>query len=122
MVRGQDDAGSVTAEAAVVLPVLLVVLAAAVWVLLCVAAQLRALDAAHLGARAAARGDGPGEASDIARRVAPTDAAVAVTRGDGLVEVVVTAQVRPFGQALRVVPAVTVRARAVAADEAEVGP
>jgi Flp pilus assembly protein TadG len=45
-VRGARDRGSVTAETALVLPVLVVVLAMAVWVLAAVGAQLRCVDAA----------------------------------------------------------------------------
>ena len=47
----------VTAETAVVLPVLLLVLAGAVAAMIVVGAQLRCVDAAREGARAAARGD-----------------------------------------------------------------
>ena len=49
--------GMVTAETAVVLPVLLLVLAGAVAAMISVGAQLRCVDAAREGARAAARGD-----------------------------------------------------------------
>ena len=51
------DAGMVTAETAVVLPVLLLVLAGAVAAVTVVGAQLRCVDAAREGARAAARGE-----------------------------------------------------------------
>jgi Flp pilus assembly protein TadG len=110
------DGGSVTAETAVVLPVLLVVLAAAVWVLACVAAQLRCVDAAHVAARAAARGDAPADVQAAGRAVAPADADVAVTRTGDQVHVAVSAQVRPFGAALRL-PAVPVAGRATAQAE-----
>ncbi|HJX42614.1 MAG TPA: TadE family type IV pilus minor pilin, partial [Geodermatophilus sp.] len=49
----------VTAETAVVLPVLLLVLAAVVAAVVVVGAQLRCVDAAREGARAAARGEDP---------------------------------------------------------------
>ncbi len=57
-----------------------------------------------------------------AERLAPGGAAVDVRAGGRLgdaatVEVVVRAEVRPFGGALRMVPAVRVSARAVAAVE-----
>ena len=116
------DAGMVTAETAVLLPVLVVVLAAAVFVLACVAAQLKCVDAARSAARVAARGEPVATVTASAERLAPADARVVVGPGGGLgdaatVEVVVRAQVRPFGRALRGVPAVGVRARAVAAVE-----
>jgi Flp pilus assembly protein TadG len=112
--RASVDCGSVTAETAVVLPVLLVVLAASIWVLACVAAQLRCVDAAHAAARAAARGDAPGDVEAAGRAVAPPGAQVSVTRAGDQVHVAVTAEVRPFGAALRVLPGVPVAGRATA--------
>ena len=115
------DAGMVTAETAVLLPVLVVVLAAAVFVLACVAAQLACVDAARSAARVAARGEPAAFVAATGERLAPADARVALRTGGAAgtetVEVVVTAQVRPFGRALRVLPAVRVRGRAVAAVE-----
>ena len=108
------DRGYVTAETAVVLPVLLVVLAAAVWVLACVAAQLRCVDAAHAAARAAARGDAPADVEAAGRAVAPPGAVVSVSRVGDQVHVSVSAAVDPFGEALRVLPEVPVRGRATA--------
>jgi Flp pilus assembly protein TadG len=52
--RFAGEAGMVTAETAVVLPVLLLVLAGAVAAVTVVGAQLRCVDAAREGARAAA--------------------------------------------------------------------
>jgi hypothetical protein len=52
--------GFVTAEAAVVLPVLVMFTMALVWALMVVAAQIQCVDAARAGARAAARQDPPG--------------------------------------------------------------
>ena len=116
------DAGMVTAETAVLLPVLVVVLAAAVFVLACVAAQLQCVDAARAGARVAARGEPAAAVTGTAERLAPAGARVTVAAGGRLagaatVEVVVRAQVRPFGRALRGLPAVRVSARAVAGAE-----
>ena len=113
-IRSRSDRGYVTAETAVVLPVLLVVLAAAVWVLACVAAQLRCVDAAHAAARAAARGDAPADVEAAGRAVAPAGAVVTVSRVGDQVHVSVSAAVRPFGEALRVLPDVPVRGRATA--------
>ncbi len=109
--------GSATAETAVLLPVLLVVLAAAVWVLSCLAAQLKCVDAARAAARAAARGDAPADVRGVGEQLAPSGAAVSVSTGDRTVHVLVHAEVRPFGQVLRVLPAVTVSGRATAAVE-----
>lgn len=111
-------AGSVTAETAVLLPVLLVVLAACIAVLACVAAQLRCVDAARAAARVAARGDAPDLVRSTGERLAPTGARITLTATDGTVEVLVSAQVRPFGQVLSRLPAVEVSGRAVASVEA----
>lgn len=111
------DRGSVTAETAMALPSLVVLLLIAVWVLLCVAAQLRCVDAAYVAARAAARGDGDAAVVTAALRVAPQGAQVQVSRQDGEVAVSVHAAVQPFAAVLGALPAVDVSARAVAADE-----
>ena len=117
MHRSRGSRGSATAETAVLLPVLVVVLAAAVWVLACVAAQLKCVDAARAAARAAARGDAPAAVREVGARLAPPGATVRVSGGDGTVEVRVQAQVRPFGAVLRVLPATAVSGRATAAVE-----
>ena len=111
------ERGSVTAEVAVVLPVLVVVLAAAVWVLACLAAQLSCVDAARAAARAAARGEPPAVVRTTGQRLAPDGALVLTSAGDGTVEVRVTADVRPFGALLGLLPPVAVTGRATAAVE-----
>ena len=116
-----SDSGSVTAETAVVLPVLVVVLAAGVWALSCVAAQLSCVDAARAAARAAARGDSPAVVRDTGSRLAPDGAVVEHRPSDGTVEVRVSAEVRPFGGVLRVLPALHVSGRATAAVEGVMG-
>ncbi len=87
----------VTAETAVVLPVLLLVLAGAVAAVTLVGAQLRCVDAAREGARAAARGDDAATVAQIVRRIAP-DGATTTSSVDGeQVRVIVTAEVAPLG-------------------------
>lgn len=113
----QQDRGSVTAETAVALPALVVVLLLAVWVLACVAAQLRCVDAARVAARELARGESVATATAAARPVAPQGAAVRVQRDGDRVEVLVTARVRPLGGLLALAPAAPVSARAVALAE-----
>ena len=115
--RRSRDRGSVTAETAVLLPVLLVVLAAAIGVLACVAAQLRCVDAARGAARAAARGDDAPAVRAVGQRLAPPGARVVVSTSGEAVEVLVTAQVQPFGTLLGLLPDVAVSGRAVAAVE-----
>ena len=104
----------VTAETAVVLPVLLVVLAAAIWVIAAVAAQLRCVDAARVGARAAARGDAAAAVVAATSAVAPAGAEIGVVRSGGEVTVVVRAVVKPFGSALAKLPGTPVAAPATA--------
>jgi Flp pilus assembly protein TadG len=87
----------VTAETAVVLPVLLLVLAAVVAAVVVVGAQLRCVDAAREGARAAARGEDPATVQALVAQVAPEGAATAVAVGGGEVRVTVRAEVTPLG-------------------------
>ncbi|EGX60951.1 hypothetical protein SZN_04938 [Streptomyces zinciresistens K42] len=115
MGRGADR-GFVTAESAVVLPVLVMFAMALVWGLLVVAAQIQCVDAARTGARAAARQDPPGTVVEVARDAAPRGAEVSVTREEGEVRVVVVA--RP--PLLRGLP-FEVREEAVASAEESVG-
>lgn len=108
----------VTAETAVVLPVLLLVLAGAVAAVTVVGAQLRCVDAAREGARAAARGEDVVVARSLAAQAAPPDARVAISGRSAEVHVVVSARIAPLGP----VPLhVTVSAEAVALVEPGVG-
>ena len=111
------DRGFVTAEAAVVLPVLVVFAMALVWGLLVVAAQIQCVDAARTGARAAARQDPADEVVQVAREAAPSGARVTVSREAGLVHVVVVAD----PPALHGLP-FQVREEAVASAEQMPGP
>jgi hypothetical protein len=110
------DGGFVTAEAAVVLPVLVMFTMALVWVLLAVAAQIQCVDAARTGARAAARQDPVDAVVQVVRGVAPRDARVTVSREGDQVRVAVAA--RP--PALHGLP-FEVREEAVASVEETVG-
>jgi Flp pilus assembly protein TadG len=87
----------VTAETAVVLPVLLLVLAAAVAALVVVGAQLRCVDAAREAVRAATRGDPPAEVGRVAAAAGPARATVARVVAGEAVTVTVSAEVRPLG-------------------------
>lgn len=110
-VVGSD--GYATAEAAVALPALLVVLALAVGVVAGVGAQLRCVDAARTAARVAARGDVDAAAVRAAQRVAPRGARVSVVRRGDLVEVRVEARTASVG----LLPSLPVSARADAEAE-----
>ena len=81
-----------TAESAVVLPVLVMFATALVWGLLVVAAQIQCVDAARTGARAAARQEPAGAVLQVAREAAPRDASVTVSREGDQVRVTVVAK------------------------------
>ncbi|KQS68619.1 TadE family type IV pilus minor pilin [Modestobacter sp. Leaf380] len=87
----------VTAETAVVLPVLLLVLAGAVAAVVVVGAQLRCVDAAREGARAAARGESSALVTSLAGRAGPDGAVVTSTVTGDQVTVTVSARVQPLG-------------------------
>nr|WP_228918252.1 TadE family type IV pilus minor pilin [Streptomyces sp. DH20] len=85
------DRGFVTAESALVLPVLVLFVAALVWGLMVVAAQIQCVDAARAGARAAARQDPPDAVIEVTREAAPAGARVTVGRDAEQVRVTVVA-------------------------------
>ena len=87
----------VTAETAVVLPVLLLVLAGSVAAVTVVGAQLSCVDAAREGARAAARGESVAVVTALANRAAPEDAVTTVVLGADDVRVTVSARIAPVG-------------------------
>lgn len=128
------EVGMVTAELAVALPVLLLMLAAGFGAISVAASQVRAQDQAREIARLVARGDssaadlvdpggwpGPSRPSDSGSSdtSATTTAGrvVSVTRSATQVRVTVRQTVRPFS---RLLPAMTVAASAVAAREPDV--
>lgn len=115
------DRGSVTAETAMALPALVVVLTTAVWVLAAVGAKQRCVDAAAGAARAAARGDSPAAVTALGQRLAPSGAVVRVQRRGEQVHVTVATQVRAF-PALDALPALRVDATSVAVVEPGVRP
>ncbi|MEV8636728.1 TadE family type IV pilus minor pilin [Streptosporangium sp. NPDC051023] len=104
-----------TAETAVALPALVVVLAAALWAVAVVGAQLECVDAAWAGARAASRGEPLDRVRGGVLAAAPPGARVTVTRSVKITLVEVSASIAPrWGASL---PGVTVHATAVSATE-----
>ncbi|MEU9887281.1 TadE family type IV pilus minor pilin [Sphaerisporangium sp. NPDC051011] len=104
-----------TAEMAVALPSLALVLGAALWALTVVAAQLECVDAARAGARAAARGEPLDAVRHTAARAGPPEATVSVARQPSVSRVTVSASIRP-GWAIAV-PPISVSASAVSTTE-----
>lgn len=111
------EAGAVTAETAAVLPLLVAVALALVWLVTLAAAQVRVVDAAREVARLAARGEDVGAAVDRGRQVAPAGADVDVRQDREQVTVAVAAEVHGPGGLLAFLPGVEVRSKAVAAVE-----
>ncbi len=109
--------GMVTAETALALPALALVVGLMLWALLTAIAQLRCVDAARAAARSVARGDGLAESVAAGRRLAPAGAHIRVERSGGLVRVNVEARVGPAGSGAGFLPTLAVSADAVVADE-----
>ncbi|WP_424213038.1 TadE family type IV pilus minor pilin [Streptomyces sp. BI20] len=85
------DRGYVTAEAALVIPALVLFVGLLVWALSAVAVSLRCGDAARVAARAAARSESPATVAELARAAGPARARVTVEREGELWRVTVRA-------------------------------
>lgn len=114
----RGDGGFVTAETAVALPALVLLAAMLIWGVLAAAAQIHCVDAARIGARAAARGEV--DAAELARAAAPPGAQVRVAVAADTVRVDVDAPCTAPGR-LGGLLAVRVGAAAVAAREDVLG-
>lgn len=117
MARRCDEDGAVTAEAAIVLPVLLLFTLGLVWLVSLGATQVRALDAARETARAVARGDDRATSVGLGERVATAGAQISVTDEGETVAVTVDAPVTGPGGLFGFLPSYHARATAVAAQE-----
>ena len=115
MIRRRDG-GMATAELAVVLPTLVLIIAAGLAMVSVVLAQVRCVDAAREAARAAARGEPPEVVRSVAVRAAPAGARVDVGSAGAEVEITVSA---PTVRAGGLLPAFQVSASAVALREPE---
>ena len=85
---GPSERGAVTAEAVMILPLLVATTLGLVWLLSLAVTQVRVTDAAREVARALAREESRGSAVDLGRQVAPGGSRIAVRqeRGALLVE------------------------------------
>jgi uncharacterized iron-regulated membrane protein len=117
MRRPRDDVGAVTAEAAVALPVLVLLALGLAWVVALGAAEVRALDAAREVARAVARGEDPTTSRELGARVAAPGSRIVVHDEGETIEVSVDSPVRGPGGIFAFLPAYHVTAQAVAARE-----
>ncbi|MBO8196586.1 pilus assembly protein [Streptomyces oryzae] len=101
-----------TAEAAVVIPALVLLVAGLLWGLMAAVARIQCVDAARAGARAAARGEPASGVAQAVRSAAPPGARVEMTREGELVRVAVRARTAGPGPLT-----VELRSEAVALDE-----
>ncbi|HEY0696055.1 MAG TPA: TadE family type IV pilus minor pilin [Kribbella sp.] len=109
---GRQDRGAITAETAIVLPVLVVLLLVGLWAVGVVVANIRCVDAARDVARAVARGEPGDVAKRIGERSAPPGAVVGISRDGADVRVVVDADVKLDRVLLSKLPSVEVRGQA----------
>lgn len=105
-----------TAETALVLPLLVAVTLTMTWLVLVGITQVRVVDAAREAARVMARGEGPDEAATLVRQVAP-GATLRIERTGGRVVVTVRDRVTPPAGLLGDLPGAVAEAEAVAAVE-----
>jgi hypothetical protein len=89
---GGPECGAASAEFALTLPVIMLVLITALTGVAAAVDQVRCVDAARLAARALARGDSGAAAVGLAARAAPAGARVSTAVGADLVRVTVTAR------------------------------
>lgn len=115
--RGSAERGAVTAEAAMVIPVLAALTIALAWLLSLAVTQVRLTDAAREVARAVARDEPRSAALALGARVAPEGTRFTVRRAGGEVVVNAATQVATPGGLLTFLPAALVDAEAVAAVE-----
>lgn len=107
----------VTAEAALVIPVLMAVTLTLSWAIAVGAAQVKLIDAAREGARLAARGESSEVVEAAIRRAGPDGIRAEVSRTDGTVSVRVEVDVRPGVPLLGDLPGIPLDSQAVAAAE-----
>ena len=111
------EAGSVTAETALVLPVLVALTLGLVWLVSLAVAQVRVVDAARETARAVARDESVSSAVDLGHAVAPDRADIRVDDSGSTVVVHVVARVRGPGGLFAFLPGIDVESSSVAAKE-----
>jgi len=107
----------VTAEAALTLPALVLVLGMMLWAVAAVTGQLRCVDAARSAARAIARGESVAAAVAAAHRLAPNGAEVRVRQDGDLVRVEVAAEMGGDGGVGKLLPDLVVSGDAAVATE-----
>jgi Flp pilus assembly protein TadG len=110
--KARTDSGMVTVEAALVMPVMFLLLSLMIATLAVVNAKMRAVDASREAARLAARGESAAAVA-AGQRLGPQHATVVLQDRSHWVQAVVTAEVRLFGS----LPPLTVSAATLAERE-----
>lgn len=111
--RAVTERGTVTAEAAIVLPIVAAFALTLVWMITVGIAKVETVDAARDAARAIARGDDPDQAMAIGARTAPPNAHIDIGDAEtGTVTVTVSAKAEPPGWLLVPLPAVSIESQA----------
>ncbi len=113
----REERGAVTAETAMVLPVIVATALGLAWLVGAAVAQVRVTDAAREVARAVARDEPRAAAVALGRRVAPEGSQFNVHDDQGLVVVEVVAELPGPGGLFSFLPRVSASAEAVAAKE-----
>jgi len=108
----RSQAGTVTAETAIALPLMAAFVMVLVWLLSAVTAQIRVVDAARDAARAVARGDDTAQAVAAATATAPEGASVDVSQGSALATVTVRVDAEAPGWLLVPLPSVPLESTA----------
>jgi Flp pilus assembly protein TadG len=114
--RGAEE-GTVTAEVAILLPMLMATIVFGFWVVGVVTANIRCVDAARDVARAVARGESADTARSIGERAAPPGTLVEITRDGDDIQVTVTTRKTPDWPLFKQLPAIPVEAKATIRSE-----
>lgn len=121
MTAQAGEEGAVTAETAMVLPMLVAMTVGLVWLVSLGVTQIRVVDAARETARSLARDDPTATALDLGYRAAPPGARITTETDGERVRVRVAAVSRGPGGLFALLPDVTLDAEAVAAREGASG-
>jgi len=108
----RSQAGMVTAETAVVLPIVAAFVLAMLWLVSVAISEVRLVDASRDAARAIARGEDAASVETQAAAAAPSDAHVVVTRAANDVTVDVSTVAEPPGWLLVPLPGIPLHASA----------
>ena len=110
--RCAGQRGAVTAEVAIVMPVLMATMLLGLWAVGIVVTNIRCIDAARDVARAVARGEPVTTAQEIGERAAPAGAVVSISQEGSTVRVTVTSESKLDWTIVNELPAVSVEGRA----------